>query len=197
VDGTCPTCGASVERGQLVCLTCGGRVGLQYKRPPRWQVPVALAVAVVVLAVAGVFFGLQAASDDAKSEVARGPASRQETRAPATTAAKEPEPKKEPPADPALTVAKRGPVAVLSGVPASGAAKRYARTLKKNGFALGEVTNAPGGAGAYSVQYVEGSDDAAKALAEEEGIQEVKAIEGPIKDRAGDAKLVVVIGAEK
>ena len=107
--GTCPTCGAPVERGQLVCLTCGGRVGLQYRRP-RWQVPVLMAAAVVVLAVAGVFFALQAASGDAKDEVASGPASRQEAQESAkpprtettteattpTTTETEPEPKEKP-----------------------------------------------------------------------------------------------------
>jgi predicted nucleic acid-binding Zn ribbon protein len=192
VDGGCPTCGAPVDRGQLVCLTCGGRVGLQYKRPPRWQVPVVLAVAVIVLAAAGVYFGLQVASDDAQSEVARGPASRQETRA--TTQKTEPD---TPAADAGLVAAKRGPVAVLSGVPAAGAAKKYASRLKADGFTVGEVTNAPGGAEAYSVQHVDGSQAAARALAEEEGIQEVKAIEPEVADRAGDAKLVVVIGVEK
>ena len=192
MDGTCPTCGAPAERGQLVCLNCGGRVGLQYRRPPRWGVPVALAVAVVVLAVAGVLIALQVASDDAKSEVARGPATRQESRA----TAQQPKPEK-PATDPALTAAKRGPVAVLSGVPEAGAAKKYAGDLKADGFTVGEVTNAPGGAGSYSVQYVEGSEEAAEALAKAQGIRDVKAIEGPVTDRAGDAKLVVIVGARK
>ena len=193
MDGTCPTCGAPSERGQLVCLNCGGRVGLQYKRPPRWGVPVALAVAVVVLAVAGVFIGLQVASDDAQSEVARGPASRRESR----TTTQQPKAKKKTASDPALTAAKRGPVAVLSGVPEAGAAEKYASSLKADGFTVGEVTNAPGGQGSYSVQYVTGSEKAAKALAKAQGIRDVKAIEGPVTDRAGDAKLVVIVGAEK
>ena len=174
--GTCPTCGAPVERGQLVCLTCGGRVGLQYRRPPRWQVPVVLAAVVVVLAVVGVFVALQAASGDAKDEVAAGPASRQEAREPAkpartettteastpTTTETKPEPKTKtetetPAASPGLAEAKRGPVAVLSGVPEPGAAKKYARSLKRKGYTLGKVTNAPGGVGDFSVQYAGGS----------------------------------------
>ena len=102
-----------------------------------------------------------------------------------------------PAANAALTEAKRGPVAVLSGVPQPGAAKKYARVLEKDGFTLGDVTNAPGGVGAYSVQYAEGSDDAAKALAEDQGIQEVKALEPDVTARAGGAKLVVIVGAQK
>jgi hypothetical protein len=156
-----------------------------------------LAVVVVALAAAGVFFALKAASDDAEGEVARAPASRAASRQDSGV----PTPRKTQPETPsasaALTEAKRGPVAVLSGVSEAGAAMKYARSLKQDGFTIGEVTNAPGGAGAYSVQYVEGSDDAAKALAEQQGIQEVKAIEPDVTDRAGDAKLVVVIGAQK
>ncbi len=94
-------------------------------------------------------------------------------------------------------MAKRGPVAVLSGVPENGAAADYARALKRDGYDLGEVTNAPGGAGSFSVQYADGSEKAAKALADEEGIGEVKAMEPAVADRAGDAKLVVIVGAKK
>ena len=61
-----------------MCLTCGGRVGLQYRRPPRWQIPVLVAAVLVVLAVVAVFLALQTASGDAKDEVAGGPTSRQE-----------------------------------------------------------------------------------------------------------------------
>jgi len=213
--GACPTCGAPVERGQLVCLTCGGRVGLQYRRPPRWQVPVVLAGVVVVLAVVGVFVALQTASGDAKDEVAAGPASRQEAREPAkpaptestteastptTTETKPTTTKTEadkPAASPGLAQAKRGPVAVLSGVPEAGAAKKYARRLKRKGYTLGEVTNAPGGVGEFSVQYASGSEDAARALAKKEGIRKVTRVERLVAERARGAKLVVVVGARK
>ena len=88
-------------------------------------------------------------------------------------------------------------MAVLSGVPEPGAAKKYARRLKRKGYTIGKVTNAPGGVGSFSVQYVKGSAGAAKALAKAERIGEVKAIEPEVTDRAGEAKLVVVVGARK
>jgi hypothetical protein len=181
-------------------------VGLQYRRPPRWQIPVVLAAAVVLLAVAGVFVALKTATDDAEKEVANGPASRTEARqattpakpkpATTTTTAAKPDSEK-PAADPALAVAKRGPVAVLSGVPEPGAAKKFARRLEREGFTTGKVTNAPGGFGTFSVQYVAGSEDAARALAKTIGVTDVRKIDSMVTDRAGDAKLVVIVGARK
>lgn len=210
-DGdSCPTCGAPVERGQLVCLTCGGRVGLQYRRPPRWQIPVVMAAVVVLLAAVGIFVALQTASGDAEDEVASGPASRQEAEEPekparteTTTAASTPSttetnPKPEQPAtNAALATAKRGPVAVLSGVPEPGAAKKYARRLKRQGYTLGKVTNAPGGVGNFSVQYARGSEDAARALAKKERIREVVRVDPLVAERGRGAKLFVVLGARK
>lgn len=168
-----------------------------------------LAAVVVALAVAGIFVALKAATDDAEQEVASGPASRTEARQvtapakpkpkpmpkPATTEAK-PAPDK-PAADPDLAAAKRGPVAVLSGVPEPGAAKKVARRLKRQGFKIGDVTNAPGGVGAYSIQYVRGSDDAARALAKRIKVRDVRKIDPLVSDRARGAKLVVVVGARK
>ena len=37
LDASCPTCGAPAERGQLVCLECGSRIALAYKRPPELE----------------------------------------------------------------------------------------------------------------------------------------------------------------
>jgi predicted nucleic acid-binding Zn ribbon protein len=216
-DASCPTCGSPVERGQLVCLTCGGRVGLQYRRPPRWQVPVFLASAVIVLAAAGVFAALQLAGDEGREEVAAGPASRQE-------AAEQPKPGEddsgEPrlgetttdpspqadrtqserePAGPAsgagLNQAKRTPLAVLSGVPQPGAAARFAKRLERRGFRVKTVANAPGPAERSSVLYVGGGEKAARALAEDAGIEDVKAADPATAAAAQGAKLVVVLGA--
>ena len=88
-------------------------------------------------------------------------------------------------------------MAVLSGVPEAGAAKKYAARLKRKGFTIGEVTNAPGGVGNYSVQYTRGSQDAARALAKEEGIREVSRAERLVAERGRGAKLIVVVGARK
>ncbi len=48
-DVHCPRCGAAAERGQLVCLECGARVALVYRRPPSWKVPVAITAVVALL----------------------------------------------------------------------------------------------------------------------------------------------------
>ena len=52
-DSSCPHCGEPVERRQLVCLNCGGRVALR-ERTPVVREPVTLvAAALVVLIVIG------------------------------------------------------------------------------------------------------------------------------------------------
>jgi predicted nucleic acid-binding Zn ribbon protein len=45
---TCPDCGNPVERGQQFCLECGRRLGRDYRRPPNWRIPVALAALLVI-----------------------------------------------------------------------------------------------------------------------------------------------------
>lgn len=72
-DTSCPTCGARAEEGQLVCLECGSRVALDYRRPPSWRVPAAILVAVVVLALGGTVFAIKRIGDDAEREVRRTP----------------------------------------------------------------------------------------------------------------------------
>ena len=69
----CPTCGAPAEEGQLVCLECGSRVALAYRRPPSWRAPVAIVAAVVLLAAVAGAAALNAVDDDAKKEVAKTP----------------------------------------------------------------------------------------------------------------------------
>ena len=73
-DSTCPTCGAPAERGQLICLECGSRITLSYRKPPSWRVPVAIIGLVMLLAAAGAYFGLNAVTDDAENEVNSKPA---------------------------------------------------------------------------------------------------------------------------
>ncbi len=94
---TCPRCGAEAERGQLVCLECGARVALVYRRPPSWKVPVAITAVVALLLGAGAFAAVSALSDEADREVAAAPprpkpvaattATTTETGAPAETGA--------------------------------------------------------------------------------------------------------------
>ena len=69
----CPTCGAPAERGQLVCLECGSRIALSYRRPPSWKIPVAISAVLLLLAGAGTVLAYQAVDDDAEREVAATP----------------------------------------------------------------------------------------------------------------------------
>ena len=71
---TCPTCGAQAERGQLVCLECGGRVSLAYRRPPSWKFPAAITALVLLLAVLVGVLAFQAIDDEARREVSATPA---------------------------------------------------------------------------------------------------------------------------
>ena len=70
---SCPICGAAAERGQLVCLECGSRVALTYRRPPSWRIPVAIAVVVVGLFLVGAAVAVTAIGNDAEQEVAAAP----------------------------------------------------------------------------------------------------------------------------
>ena len=72
-DIECPTCGAPAETGQLICLECGSRIALGYRRPPGWRLPVAIVSLVVLAAAGGIYFGVQALQDDADVEVAAQP----------------------------------------------------------------------------------------------------------------------------
>jgi len=71
---SCQTCGAPAERGQLVCLECGARVSLAYRRPPSWKVAVAITALVLLLALVGAVLALRALGDEAKREVSAIPA---------------------------------------------------------------------------------------------------------------------------
>jgi septal ring-binding cell division protein DamX len=66
----CPTCGAPAEPGQLICLECGSRIALSYRRPPSWRVPIAIVSVVVLAAAAGIYFGVEAIQDDADQDLA-------------------------------------------------------------------------------------------------------------------------------
>jgi hypothetical protein len=73
----CPNCGAHAEPGQLVCLECGARLALDYRRPRGWKP--AAAVIALVLAVASAAFAITliAVDDDSKEEVAATKAGRE------------------------------------------------------------------------------------------------------------------------
>jgi predicted nucleic acid-binding Zn ribbon protein len=69
---TCPNCGAVAEPGQLVCLECGERLALDYKRPPSWRLPAIVVGVVLLLAGAGLAIALSRIGDDA-NKVAQAP----------------------------------------------------------------------------------------------------------------------------
>src|SRR4051812_25720339 len=54
-DASCPHCGEPAEKDQLVCLRCGGRIALDYRRPPGWKLPTAIVAGVAL--IAAVAFG--------------------------------------------------------------------------------------------------------------------------------------------
>ena len=82
LESSCPTCGAPAQRGQLVCLECGSRIALAYRRPPSWKIPVVIAVVVGALALTGAVLAYTAIDDDAKDEAAAVPLKPEKAAAP-------------------------------------------------------------------------------------------------------------------
>ncbi len=56
-----------------MCLECGSRIALAYKRPPGWKLPVALTAILVVLLAVGAVIAYEAIGDEAEDEVAATP----------------------------------------------------------------------------------------------------------------------------
>jgi hypothetical protein len=165
-DTTCPHCGGPAEQGQLVCLECGGRIGLDYRRPPGWKLPLAIVGVVIAALAVGFGFGLREITDNADNEVAEAGAgkprpepkraARNGTRAAAkkpAARAKRNRPAKPRPAKPRPT-GKPRPAATLPGVPGwpagrSGytivllsasdrpSARSFARTARQGGTRVG------------------------------------------------------------
>jgi predicted nucleic acid-binding Zn ribbon protein len=62
----CPSCGTGTEPGQLVCTSCGARLGLSERRPTRTLAALAAVAAVLLLGAAASGFALsEITSDDA------------------------------------------------------------------------------------------------------------------------------------
>jgi septal ring-binding cell division protein DamX len=86
IGSECPNCGTHADPGQLVCLECGARLALDYRRPRGWR-PAAAVIALVLLVAAAAFvITLIAVDDDSKDEVAASKAG--QATAPATRAKK-------------------------------------------------------------------------------------------------------------
>jgi hypothetical protein len=102
----CPRCGAPAERGQLVCLECGARVALVYRRPPSWKVPVAITAVVALLLGVGAILAVAALSDEADREVAAAPPRPK----PAPTSPAGGDAAKKPASAPANALVRQGPL---------------------------------------------------------------------------------------
>src|SRR3954471_19447792 len=101
-DLPCPHCGEPAEKDQLVCLHCGGRLALDYRRPPGWKLPTAIVATVALVAAVAFGFALRAVTHNAKTEVANAPAGKPTNggtpKTPATQPKPKPKPKPKPPA---------------------------------------------------------------------------------------------------
>ena len=75
-DEACPVCGEPADRGQLVCLNCGARLALDYRRPSGWKAAATALAAVVLVAGAAFAVALAAVDDGAEDEIASEPAAR-------------------------------------------------------------------------------------------------------------------------
>src|SRR5205807_5466060 len=73
-EASCPHCGEPAKKDQLVCLRCGGRLALDYRRPPGWKLPAAIVAMVALVAAVAFGWALRAVTHNAKTEVANAPA---------------------------------------------------------------------------------------------------------------------------
>jgi hypothetical protein len=96
-----------------------------------------------------------------------------------------------------LAAAKHTQVAVLSGSPVQGIASKTGSALKRRGFRVGTVGNAPGPSDRSVVLYARGKHAAAKALAASIGIRATKAADPASQSTAQGAGLIVVVGADR
>lgn len=96
-----------------------------------------------------------------------------------------------------LAAAKRTRVAVLSGSPIAGIAAKTGAALKRKGFKVGTVGNAPGPASRSVVLYAPGKKAAAHALARSAGIGAVKRADPASQAMDPKAGLLVVVGADR
>lgn len=79
----CPHCGAPAAAGQLMCLDCGSRLALGYKRPPSWRLPAAVVAAVLLIAGIGLAIALASGTDNANKTTAGTPTQPAPAQAPA------------------------------------------------------------------------------------------------------------------
>jgi hypothetical protein len=96
-QASCPHCGEPAERDQLVCLRCGGRIALDYRRPPGWKLPAAIVATVALVAAVAFGWALNEITDNAKTEVANAPAAKPTGGGAAAPSKPQPQPRKSTP----------------------------------------------------------------------------------------------------
>src|SRR3954447_26985179 len=82
---TCPNCAAPADSEQLMCLECGSRLALGYKRPPSWRLPAAVIGVVLLIAGIGVAIALTSVTNNAAKTTAAAPTQATPAGAPADT----------------------------------------------------------------------------------------------------------------
>ena len=90
-------------------------------------------------------------------------------------------------------------MAVLNGTNSTGLASRIADQLQQQGFVRGNTTNSPtqGQQAQSVVEYSANNGAAARLVASKLGISDTEPIDTQTQQRAGDANVAVIIGADK
>jgi sporulation related protein len=82
----CPRCGSQLTPDQEWCLACGADVGSTIASPPSWRGPVALVVALLVIAAVAVILALVELAGNAEQVTQQPPGAATATPAPTTAA---------------------------------------------------------------------------------------------------------------
>ena len=154
------------------------------RRPPWYRrlAPryIVLIVAAVLVVATGVAFGVSAltgAGEGARDQAAN--ADRGDAR-------------DRPPLDPSTVT-----VAVLNGTSTIGAAQQTADIVQGAGFARGTVANDSEPSAESAVLFAEGEQQAAREVGKELDISQVEPIDATTEGLAGEADVVVVVGADR
>ena len=148
---------------------------------------ITLIVAGVLIVGGGVAYGVTQLSTGAS------PAQRSAQPAPAAQEGDDGTASPQAPVDPGQVT-----VSVLNGTTVAGLARRVSDELRRAGFRKGRTDNATEQARAESVVfYADGSERAARAVGEQLSIGQRQPITGDARALAGNADVVVVLGADK
>jgi hypothetical protein len=186
-----PTRTIPARPGQTSVLSSQTATRPPARRGRRWPAPryIALIVAgVVILGLGGTVGIIQLTEEDAEQPVSRPPDTNVEdpTRAPDA-------PESTPAIDPGSVT-----VAVLNATNTTGLAARIGSRLESQGFQTGNLTNAAERARAESVvMFKPGNNAEARAVARKLDIGSIEPIDPSSSALAGNANVVVVLGADK